>query len=279
MKHIAIVLLSIISFTAFSQSPSGKIIVKKGQHFVVESKSDGVITQEMMGQSMELTLSNTTIINTEIKDVKDNNYTITQTLTAIKTSFSGMGQDKSFDSEKKENMDSEEGAVYKDKLNVPKDIEITDQGVDITKADTTKDKKGDPMAAMMQMMGGGQDNIAGVLFLVIPAGKKVGDTWSDSTSNDGVKMKKTYTINSIANKEASVTIEGVLDINKTIQAQGMDLATVMTSKISSAVLVDLVSCIQKENKSVTDVTGTIDVMGQSVPITSKINTTNTVKGL
>ena len=279
MKKIVVALLSMISFTAFSQSPSGKIVVKKGQHFMVESKSDGVITQEMMGQSMEMTLGSNTVISTEIKDVKNNNYTISQTLTSVKSTFSGMGQDKSFDSDKKEDMDSEAGALYRDKFNVPKELVITNEGVNIT-TDTSKKAEGaDPMAGMMEMMSGGQDNVTGALFLVIPAGKKVGDTWADSTSNEGVKMKRTYTLNSIANKEASVTVNGVVDINKTMQVQGMDLNTVMTSKINSAVLVDVITSVQKENKSVTDVTGTIDVMGQSVPITSKINTLTTIKNL
>jgi hypothetical protein len=279
MKKIVVVLFAMISFTAFSQSPSGKIVVKKGQHFTVESKSDGVITQEMMGQSMEMTLGSNTVINTEVKDVKNNNYTIIQTLTSVKSTFSGMGQDKSFDSDKKEDMDSEAGALYKDKFNVPKELVITNEGVNIT-TDTSKKVEGaDPMAGMMEMMSGGQDNVTGALFLVIPAGKKVGDTWADSTSNEGVKMKRTYTLNSIANKEASVTINGVVDINKTMQVQGMDLNTVMTSKINSTVLVDVITSVQKENKSVTDVTGTIDVMGQSVPITSKINTVTTIKNL
>ena len=279
MKKIVVALLSMISFTAFSQSPSGKIVVKKGQHFTVESKSDGVITQEMMGQSMEMTLGSNTVISTEIKDVKNNNYTITQTLTSVKSTFSGMGQDKSFDSDKKEDMDSEAGALYRDKFNLPKELVITNEGVNIT-TDTSKKAEGsDPMAGMMEMMSGGQDNVTGALFLVIPAGKKVGDTWADSTSTEGVKMKRTYTLNSIANKEASVTINGIVDINKTMQVQGMDLNTVMTSKINSAVLVDVITSVQKENKSVTDVTGTIDVMGQSVPITSKINTLTTVKNL
>ena len=279
MKKVVVVFWSMISFTAFSQSPSGKIVVKKGQHFMVESKSDGVITQEMMGQSMEMTLGSNTVISTEIKDVKNNNYTISQTLTSVKSTFSGMGQDKSFDSDKKEDMDSEAGALYRDKFNVPKELVITNEGVNIT-TDTSKKAEGaDPMAGMMEMMSGGQDNVTGALFLVIPAGKKVGDTWADSTSNEGVKMKRTYTLNSIANKEASVTINGVVDINKTMQVQGMDLNTVMTSKINSAVLVDVITSVQKENKSVTDVTGTIDVMGQSVPITSKINTLTTIKNL
>lgn len=282
MKKTFALFLSVISFAAFSQTPTGKIVVKKGQHFIVESNSDGVSNLDMMGQSMKMNLGSTTKLNAEIKDSKDNNYTITQTLTNVKSTFSGMGQEKSFDSDKKEDMDGEAGALYKDKFNVPKDIVITNEGKNIATADTSKSgnmQEANPMAAMMDMMGGGQDNAGTALFLVIPAGKKAGDTWQDSTSSEGVKMKRAYTLNSIANKEANVTIKGLLDINKTMQVQGMDMNAVILSKINSVVLVDLVSNIQKENKSTTDVTGTIDIMGQSVPITSKVTTLTTVKTL
>jgi hypothetical protein len=64
-----------------------------------------------------------------------------------------------------------------------------------------------------------------------------------------------------------------------MQLQGMDMNAVMTSKIVSAVLVDVLSNIQKENKSTMDVTGTIDVMGQSVPITAKATSVTSVKML
>lgn len=282
MKKIFVFVLSIISFVAFSQLPSGKIVLKKGMHFMVESKSDGTITQEMMGQSMEMTLENSTVISAEVKDFKNNNYNITQTLTSVKSKFSGMGQDKTFDSDKKEDMDGEAGAMYKDKFNVPKDVIVSNEGVNVTPADTAKAQAANGANAMSEMlgaMGGGQDNIAGALFLVIPAGKKVGDSWVDSTTNEGVKMKRTYTLTSIANKVATVSVIGILDINKTMQLQGMDMNTAMTSKINSVVLVDVVSSIQKENKSTTDVSGTIDVMGQSIPITSKINSLTTVKSL
>ena len=280
MKKILVLFLSVSSLTAFSQSLSGKINLKKGQHFVIESTSDGSVTQEMAGQSMEMTIGNTSKISADVKDSKDNNYIITQTLTKVKSTFSGMGQEKTFDSDKKEDLDGEAGAMYKDKLNIPKDVVITNEGKNIPDADTSK-KAADanPMSAVMDMMGGGQDNVMASLFLVIPSGKKAGDSWQDSTSADGIKLKRTYTLNSIANKEASVTINGVLDINKTMQVQGMDMNTVMTSKITSSVLVDLVSSIQKENKSITDVSGTLEVMGQSVPVTSKITTSTTVKNL
>jgi len=279
MKRICVLFLPLVSIAAFAQS--GKIALKKGQHFVVESKTDGNVTQEMMGQSMEMTIGTTTKMKADVKDSKDNNYTITQTITNIKSNFSGMGQEKTFDSDKKEDLDGEAGAIYKDKLNVPKDIVVTSEGKSIVNITDTSKKGGDanPMAAMMDMMGGGQDNAAATLFLVIPAGKKVGDTWQDSTSNDGVKLKRTYTLNSIANKEASVSVNGILDISKTMQVQGMDMNMVMASKIISTSLVDVASNIQKENKSTTTVTGTIDVMGQSVPVKSTVTTLTTVKVL
>jgi len=194
-----------------------------------------------------------------------------------------MGQEKTFDSEKKEDMDGEAGMMFKDKINVPKDVVISNQGKIIASAaDTSKsgDKQdGSSMDAIMDMMGGGKDVVSTSMFLVIPAGKKAGDTWQDSTSEEGVKVKRTFTLNSIAKKEASVTIDGVIDINKTMQVQGMDMNTVMTSKIKSEVLVDLISNIQKENKSTTDLTGTIDIMGQSAPITSKATSLTTVRAL
>ena len=280
MKKVFVFVLPLITFAAFSQTPTGKIVLKKGQHFVIDSKSDGAVTQEMAGQSMAMTIGSTTKTVADVKESKNDFYTITQTVTNLKSTFSGMGQEKTFDSDKKEDLTSEAGAMFKDKLNVPKDIVISNEGKNVVSADTSK-KVADtnPMSAMMDMMGGGQDNASASLFLVIPAGKKAGESWQDSTSSDGVKLKRTYTLNSIINKQATVTINGLLAINKTMQVQGMDMNAVMTSKISSTVLVDLATNIQKENKSITDVNGTIDVMGQSVPVTSKITTATTITTL
>ena len=282
MKTILVVFLSMFTLSSFCQTTTGKIVVKKGQHFIVESTSDGTVNQEMMGQSMEMKIGSSTKLNADIKDVKDNNYTITQTLTNIKSKFSGMGQEKTFDSDKKEDLNGEAGAMYKDKFNVPKDVVVTSEGKNVVSSDTSaasKKQDPNPMAAMMDMMGGGQDNVATALFLVIPAGKKAGDTWKDSTNKDGIKMNRIYTLNSIKNKEASISINGIVNINKTMQMQGMDMNAVMVSKINSAVLVDVDTNVQKENKSTTELSGTIDIMGQSVPITSKGTTVTTVKSI
>ena len=280
LKNLFLCSISLLSLATFAQSPTGKIVVKKGQHFQIESKADGNVSQEMMGQSMAMTIGTNTQMTADIKDFKDNNYTITQKITHVKSSFNGMGQDKTFDSDKKEDMDGEAGAIYKDKINVAKDLVVTNEGKTIAAMDTAnKTVDTNPMSAMMDMMNGGHENAGAALFLVIPAGKKIGDKWQDSTLSEGIKLVRNFTLNSITNKEASITINSVMDINKTMQLQGMDMKTAMTSKIVSNVLVDVISNIQKENKSTTDVTGTIDVMGQTVPITSKIITATTIKAI
>jgi len=277
MKKIVVVFFLLCSFTAFSQKPTGKIVLKTGQHFIIESSTNGIVNQEMMGQSIEMKIDVATIMKTEVTDAKDNIYTIRQTLTNIKSTFSGMGQEKSFDSDKKEDMDNEAAGPFKDKINVPTTVSVTNEGKNIITADTTKtEQAADPIGAVMDMMSGEKD-IAAILFLVIPAGKKEGDTWQDSSSSEGVIMKRTYTLNSINKKEASVSVDAVMDINKKLEVQGMEMNTVMLSKISSAVLVDLISNIQKENKSTTDVSGTLEIMGQPIPVTSKVTTITTIK--
>jgi len=280
MKKLFVFFLPVISFAAVAQSPTGKIVVKKGQHFVIESKSDGAVTQEMAGQSMPMTFGSATNMTADVKDSKDNNYTITQMITHVKSTFSGMGQDKNFDSDKKEDMDGEAGAAFKDILNVPKDVVISNEGKTVSSADTTKKvDDSNPLTEMMQAMGGGKDNVAALLFLVIPEGKKAGDTWKDSTITEGIKFTKSYTLNSLKDNEASVTMTGVMDINKKMQVQGMDMNMTITNKVNSVILVDIANSVQKENKSSTDITGTIEVMGQSVPMTSKVTTVTTVKML
>lgn len=281
MKKVFATLLGLASICSFAQMTTGKISLKKGAQFVIESSSNGLINQEMMGQSMEMKMSTTTQINAAIKDSKDNQYTITQTLTKVKSTFSGMGQDKSFDSDKKEDLNGEAGALYKDQFNVPKDIVITNEGKPAITAMVAKSTEQDanPMAAVMQMMGGGQGNVATALFLVIPAGKKVGDSWQDSSSSEGLKSNTTYTVDALNNNKASINSKAVVQLNKAMQVQGMDMTANINTIISSKVLVDTNTNIQKENNTVTNVTGTVDVMGQSIPLTSKITTVTKVSRL
>jgi hypothetical protein len=61
-----------------------------------------------------------------VKDKKSNSYLVSSTLTKLSTNGSAMGQELKFDSDKKEDMESETGKALKDQLNVSKDVELSE---------------------------------------------------------------------------------------------------------------------------------------------------------
>src|SRR5437868_14408984 len=88
---------------------SSTLNLPKGQKYLVQSKITTQSTQEVQGQSIESKADFLSSYNIEVKDVKDNNYNLTNTIKAVKVTASAMGQDLSFDSDKKEDMDGENG--------------------------------------------------------------------------------------------------------------------------------------------------------------------------
>ncbi|MEO6220297.1 MAG: DUF6263 family protein, partial [Ginsengibacter sp.] len=181
---------AICSF-AFAQD-NNTINPDKGQRYLVENKLNTVSSSEMMGQTMESKANFTTTFNIEVKEVKDNNINFTNTITSLKMNVNAMGQDLSFDSDKKEDMDGDIGKNFKDVINQPKDVVMDNFGnVIITeKIDTLAENKssGNPTEMIMKQMGGDpaeQGYGAKMAFHAIPKNAKKGSTWTDSSSSKG----------------------------------------------------------------------------------------------
>ena len=128
MKRITLILFAFIFIsTAFAQN-AGNINLTKGQKFSVDNKIIAVTTQTLMGQSMESNAELTTKYSIEVKDIKDNNYNLSNTFTKMKAKMSAMGNDVNFDSDKKEDMAGEYAASFKDIINQPKEVVIDKSG-------------------------------------------------------------------------------------------------------------------------------------------------------
>ena len=128
MQKIILLLISSIFFSASFTQTKGNINLTKGQKFFVDSKITAVTTQTLMGQSMESNAELLGNYSIEVKDKKDNNYNLSNTFTKMKMKMTAMGSDINFDSDKKEDMDGEYGASFKDIINKPKDIVIDKSG-------------------------------------------------------------------------------------------------------------------------------------------------------
>ena len=287
MKHKNLQSLFLLTFCFASvsisaQTASGRLSLNKGQRLQVDNTVKSVVTIEMMGQSQEITTDAATVKQIEVKEKKDTSYIIASRITKMLTNVGGMmGQSFSFDSDKKEDYDTEMGKAMKGQVNVTKDKELNYQGRETNvKNDVDSAEAGNPMMDMMKNMGGKSDGVSTAdVFLVLPGGKKSGDTWMDSTIVEGIKTYKTYTIKEIKDNNATVTLAGTMTTNKMVEAQGMEMTIAMESKLSGEALVDINTGVIKQNTFAMDGTGTMDMMGQSVPMTVKVTTVTAVKGL
>ena len=110
MKKISLYIISVLAATGTTiAQPASTLNLAKGQIYLVENKISTQNTQEVQGQSIASSADFSSSYNIEVKDVKNDNYSLANTIRTVKVNANAMGQDLSFDSEKKEDLDSESG--------------------------------------------------------------------------------------------------------------------------------------------------------------------------
>ncbi len=286
-------LLKIASFALFvtatttvaaqgKKAALNKLSLKAGQKFQTDNTVKTVTNMEMMGQQMEIKADVTVSRQLDIKNKKDNMYNVASTITKMATTADMMGQSMSYDSEKKEDTASEMGKALKDKINVPMDLEMNDEGkITPLKKEEKKTDDAGGIAAMMNSMGAGADEtvLTDDVFHVVPGKIKTGDTWSDSIIAEGIKTYRDYSVKSVQGNEVTITISGKQLMDKKMENQGMEMTLVMESKLTGEMLVDSKSGVVKQRTLTSDGTGNMEMMGQQVPMTTKVETTSATKSL
>ena len=273
--------ISLFTISSQAQTSSGKLTLSKGQKIQIENNIKSVINQEMMGQSMEITIDASLVHQVEVKDKKANSYLLTSTLTKLTTNGSAMGQEMKFDSDKKEDLESETGKAIKDQLNVGMDVELGDNAKLIAgiKKDTNSTKGSQLLDMVNNVTGASADetNGADAAFDIIPKGKKAGDSWSDSTITAEIKTYRNYTFKEATGNLATIVLNGKQITKKVVEQQGMEITVSMDGKLTGEGIVDMRTGILKQRTTVLDGTGSAEVMGQSIPVTTKVTTITTVK--
>lgn len=282
VKIIFCALAFSVTITATAQSKNeekNKLSVNPGHKFQVDNTVKTVSSMEMMGQQMDMTADISAVRLFEVKDKKESNYQVSSTITKIVTSANAMGQAMSYDSDKKDDTASELSKALKDKINVPVEMEMNDEGKLVSAKKDTSAKSKQGMGDMIGGIGTDETTLTDDLFLLVPKNIKVGDTWSDSVITDGLKTYRDYTVKSLQGSDATVTLSGKQVMNKIMENMGMEMTMTMDSKLTGEIVVDTRSSIIKQRSLTADGTGSMDVMGQSVPMTTKVETTSTAKSL
>lgn len=270
MKRIFVVVSLFSVMTVSAQSVSKKTSLVKGQQIEQTSKVSANITQEMMGQSMEIKMETNSNGLLEVKDVSTDGYTVANTVKRVVMNMSAMGNEQNFDSDKKEDLDGPIGQTVKDKIGVAREYKLNKDGVITALPEAVK--KDDPNSMMGGVMGGAmEDELVGntysALIAIPTAGVKVGDSWNDSTITKENKVRNTYTLKQVNGNDAVVDVKGTLNVDREMEQQGMAMQMSMNGTITGELTFDTKSGLIKTRKQNTKATGSIEVQGQTVPLT------------
>lgn len=270
MKRIFVVVSLFSVMTVSAQSVSKKTTLVKGQQIEQTSKVTANITQEMMGQSMEIKMETNSNGLLEVKDVSADGYTVANTVKRVVMNMSAMGNEQNFDSDKKEDLDGPIGQTVKDKIGVSRQYKLNKDGVITALPEAAK--KDDPNSMMGGVMGGAmEDELLGNTYsalITIPAsGVKVGDSWNDSSITKENKVRNTYTLKQVNGNDAVVDVKGTLNVDREMEQQGMAMQMSMNGTITGELTFDTKSGLIKTRKQNTKATGSIEVQGQTVPLT------------
>ncbi len=260
-------------------SSAGKIKLTTGQKIIIESSSD-VEASLAMGMEFNSTSSSTNVL--EAKSVNDKNSTVSNTLIKLKTNINMMGQSENYDSENKAGNKGEMAKMFNNSLNNPVDV-IVDNANGSAIVDKKKVKKADSdeanMAADMMKMftDNADDAVAAGAFEIIPAGKTIGTSWADTTKEKNSKTIRTYTLSSVAGNEANIQINVVSNASNKLSFQGMEFEIKTESKTKGEIITDITTGLVQKRTTKSDISGTIPMMGQEMPISATVNSTSTYK--
>ena len=285
MKKTALLLSGIlVSVIAFSQTAAvkpinpGKIQLSDGQKIIAASS---IAIEADMGMGMQLN-SNTASENIlEVKSSTAKDYTITSTLTKLKVDFNMAGQSTNYDSEKNSTPSSDIEKTFSERLNKPVDVILDNTTGTATLKEKQKKSDGEeenPMGGLMNAFAESSDDaVVSGAFELIPAGKSIGDSWSDTTRSKEMTTIRNYTLRSVSGNDALIQLDAVTTASNKLDFQGMEFEFKSTTKSTGEITSDISTGQIKNKNTKADITGTIQLMGQDMPVTAKVTSTDTYK--
>ena len=273
-----------LGLAAQSYTPAVKL--EAGKQYTVTTITKSNMTQEAMGQTMEIPIDATNKATLTIKAASDKGYESTYITDRVQFAANMMGQDMNYDSDKKDDKDGPMGKTMNKLVGKETSFVVNGAG-NIIKETIVKqtqeksDEEGPDMMTGMMGMGMSEASTCPVFNLFVNNTElKIGDSFIDSsTVNDkdgSTKTSTTYILKEIKDGKSIFTLNGQVAISKKMEMQGMEMTTTTASKSTGDMIVDVATGLLNSKSIVTETTGSVDVQGMSIPITGKTTTTITV---
>ena len=286
MKKIFSIVALAISFNLYAQNGAG-LVFPKGQKLEMTAQTKAVISQQVMGQSMDMNVNSSIVRSFDIEDVTNGTARIEHKIKKLQFDFDVMGQSQKFDSDKPEDMKSEIGKSLEKSIKNKYSMSVDPSGKIVSvKADDdnpNKEDDGQDMMAnvMSQFTEGLQVPKSGDIIslkVVAAADLAKGKTWSDSLSGEETGTVK-YTVTDVSGSEVIIDYvsEGTTKRKQDVGG-GMEMDVNIKNKTTGIITLDKKTGLLKKRTVDSQGSGTMQAMGQSIPMTSKITGVITVSG-
>jgi sporulation protein YlmC with PRC-barrel domain len=281
MKKLLFIPLSLVTVFVSAQTLNRKVVLSQGQQIERVADVKMNFSMDMMGQSIDMNMSNGTTSLVEVKTASAKENALTSTVKRILMTLNGMGQEMTYDSDKKEDADSEIGKKMGEMVGKTTNLKVDGKGT-ITASDDTTSVLANSANGFMSMAGNianAGNKVGNVYDLVANLPEKAikaGDTWADSTASGQNKSATNYTVLEVKGGEATIGMDGTIAQSGETETNGMTVHLNLSGKSKGQYIMDVATGLVKKRTVAMDATGTMDVMGQSVPFTMKMNMTEDV---
>jgi hypothetical protein len=287
MKKL-ICFIFLISSIAQGQKISSRLNFQQGQDYQVEMTVKSTISQQAMGQSIDIDINANAIHDFKVTNSTEDNTTLNHSIRHISFLFDGMGQKKNFDSDLEKDQNSQSGKPVMELLSKKYDIII--------------DTSGKTMVAVpekIQLSAGNNQMafISGMLkeiftlvqppakgtacfFKVLPdTGAVFKRPWTESYINESGKFDAAYTISDINDSTIVVDFAANSVTVSKLEMMGGETTTTLNNKSTGKIILDRSTGIMKEKTFETNSSGNAETSFGTLPLTSKTTTTIRIKNL
>ncbi|MEO7046585.1 MAG: DUF6263 family protein [Ferruginibacter sp.] len=269
--------LFLLAAFTYLHSSAQSVEFKKGQQILITTTASQ--STDLMGMGMKN--SSTSINKVIVKEVTDKNYTLENTLTKLVVNSENPMQPINFDSDKEQDRSSEVGKAIGSSLDKPeiffvnkKSSEITSDNKNMADSIAGGDKN-DMMSMMGGMFGNAESATVSNTFFLIPAGKKTGDSWSDSSTIEKIKSVNKYTIESTEKNIVTIAVNGTMNGKTTMDMQGNQFDIDMSTTTTGKIILDKSTSLVKSRTTNATINSTVQAMGQSLPVDGTATSTTT----
>lgn len=258
-------IFALFCLTVKGQEYSNKINLDKDKEYVIVSN----VSNSGKIQGVEIAMTATVTTKSKVFEASQESYKIKTKIVKIKAVGEANGKKAlMFDSEKPEDNTPGMSADLNDKIDIEKVLSINRLTGEITDLSSLKKNEDDAMGELMNLDGSNSGSVM-EMFLLIPKGKKKGDSWYNLKNDSESKTEVVYTIKEIKDGVASIDFKTIANLKQTQNEEGINMFTHILINGSGNINVSTQTGILLKKSTINLLEGATEVMGESSII--KIN--------